>query len=102
MTMCAISTKKCTYVGGGDVTHVYLQNKYGREDFQKITAVELKKTKIKKYKNVDNCSHVLSFNRFIILLKPSPFPFLIIWRASLPNWDHTYSFYGQNNKLLDL
>ena len=43
MTMCAISTKKCTYVGGGDVTHVYLQNKYGREDFQKITAAKLKK-----------------------------------------------------------
>ena len=43
MTMCAISTKKCTYVGGGDVTHVYLQNKYGREDFQKITSAKLKK-----------------------------------------------------------
>ena len=45
MTMCAISTKKCTYVGGGDVTHVYLQNKYGREDFQKITSAKLKKKK---------------------------------------------------------
>ena len=45
MTMCAISTKKCTYVGGGDVTHVYLQNKYGREDFQKITSAKFKKKK---------------------------------------------------------
>ena len=43
MTMCAISTKKCTYMGGGDVTHVYLQNKYGREDFQNITSAKLKK-----------------------------------------------------------
>ena len=66
MTMCAISTKKCTYAGGGGVNYVYLQNKYGRED-------------------VENCSQGLSFNRFIILLKPSAFPFLISWWASLPN-----------------
>ena len=43
MTMCAISSKKCTYMWGGDVTHVYLQNKYGREDFLKITSAKLKK-----------------------------------------------------------
>ena len=52
MTMCAISTKKCTYVGGGDVTHVYLQNKYGREDFQKITSAKFKKKKNNDKNNI--------------------------------------------------
>ena len=31
-------------MGKGDVIHVYLQNKYGREDFQNITSAKLKKT----------------------------------------------------------
>ena len=62
--------KNCTYaggVGGG-----------GGLDFQKIIYVNLKKKNNDKNlkKKLENCSRVLSFNRFIILLKPSSLPLL--------------------------
>ena len=45
MTMCAISTKKCNYTGGGGggVNYVHLQNKYRKEDFQNIIYFKLRK-----------------------------------------------------------
>ena len=58
--MCAISTKKCNYTGGGGggVNYVHLQNKCRKEDFQNIIYLKLRKKQniniiIKNLKNLE-------------------------------------------------
>ena len=63
-------------MGGGGVNYVYLQNKYGRDDFQKKNSAEFKKTMIKIILKCGELSSGLIFQQIYYSITAISLPLL--------------------------